>query len=256
MPTSPAPIGPYHPSLSAAMGDIPGVVYRDKFGYNPSVGTSAEDIWDSGGTYTGWLTAASTVQIRSGGDVNDTAAGTGARKVRVYGLDENWAEASEEITLAGASASSATTTTFIRVNRMIVTETGTYGGANTGVIDVEDTTGSNLLAEIPAGYGQTHQFQLTVPAGQTGYLRDLHIYVDSTRDATIRLWVRENDDPTVAPYGSPRLLRILAGVSGTDEILGDGIPSFSAKTDVWIDAVMSTGSGGVSVIGTGWFVTG
>lgn len=242
--------------LDTARGLEPGVTYSDKFGFNPNVGTSYEDVWDAGGTYTGWLTAAQTIRVRSGGNAADTAAGAGARTVTIQGLDENWAEASETVTLAGASASAATTTTFIRVSRAFVATCGAYGGANTGNILIEETGASSLMAVIVAGNSQTQMFMLTVPAGQTGYLRSLHTYADSNKTMSIRLWKRENADTAAAPFTPARLVRTFAGVLGADDILGEGVPTFLEKTDIWVDAKASSSGGGISVIGTGWFVTG
>ena len=251
-----SPYHPHHPDLSGALGDIPNVIYSDKFGHNPSVGTGVEDVWSAGGTYAGWITTASTVRVRSGGNANDTAAGTGAQKIMVVGLDENWNAAQEEITLAGASASAATTTTFIRVNRLYVTDCGTYGGTNTGVIIVEDTGTSAILAEILAGLSSTEMFMLSVPADHTAHLHDIHIYVESAKTVELRLWARINSvDPTQAPYGAARLIRRFTGIVGDIDLKGDGKPSFDARTDIWMDArTISGSSSAVSVIGTGWFV--
>lgn len=242
--------------IEAARGNVPGYIASDKFGYNSTVGTSFEDIWDAGGTYSGWLTAASTVQVRSGGNAADTAAGAGAQKIIVSGLDENWAVAQEEITLAGASASSATTTTFIRVNRVYVSECGTYGGTNTGNIIVEDTTGSNILAVVGAGYSQSLMFLLTVPAGHEGHLQHIDIFEDSTKSTTIRIWQRQNADVTSGGMGAARIVRFIAGsTQGELRLTGDGLPTFPEKTDIWIDAKVSSGTEGVSVVGTGYFTT-
>ncbi len=102
-----------------------------KFGTNESVGTTFAHIWPLGGIYN-WPSVATTVRVASGGSSNDAALGSGARTIVVDGLDENFDIATEEITLAGSSASVSTTTTFIRVHRAFVTEVGSYGGVNAG----------------------------------------------------------------------------------------------------------------------------
>ena len=89
-----------------------------KFGENPAVGTTEEDIWFGGGLYN-WLQSAATVRIAAGGNAADDSAGAGAREIQVEGLDSNWDEATELITTNGASASTATSTSFIRVNRAV-----------------------------------------------------------------------------------------------------------------------------------------
>lgn len=219
---------------------------QTKFGYNPDVGTSPEAIWSAGGLYTGFLTAASTVRIKAGGNVNDTAAGSGAQKIVVAGLDENWEETSEEIVTAGASASSSTTTTFIRVYRAYVTNCGTYGANNASAITIE-TTGGTVLAEIPAGEGQTMMAVYTVPAGYTAYMRYFEATVETTKSATVRMWQRQNADDVSTPYTAPRLVSRWGGLGSTHSrpyYVYRG--PFPAKTDLYVTGFASTGTVAIS----------
>jgi hypothetical protein len=105
-----------------------------KFGKNNSVANTAfETVWagaDLGGaTVYAFATTAENLRVKAGGNVNDTAAGTGARTIRVTGISDTYTEVTEDITLAGASASASTTALFRAVNRVEVITTGTYGGA-------------------------------------------------------------------------------------------------------------------------------
>ncbi len=209
-----------------------------KFGRNADVGTGAfEDVWTAGGAYN-WLQSASAVRVRAGGHADDDSGGAGAQKIIVEGLDSNWVEASEEITLAGASVSSATSTSFIRVHRAYVTDAGAYTGTNTGAILVE-TTGGTLVAEIPAGLGQTQMAIYTIPAGKTGYLVRLKAIVSAgaNKTATVRFWRRESADDVATPFVGKRI------ISEFDEVAGEVVEKFVSwvslpeKTDVWFDAV-------------------
>jgi len=91
---------------------------------------------------------------------NDTSAGTGARTVRVSGLDENYLEVSEVVTLNGVTPVN-TTQTFIRVNSAACTTAGT-GAANAGGISV--SVGGNDQAYITAGKGQSANTGYCIPA--------------------------------------------------------------------------------------------
>jgi len=207
---------------------------------------TVEDIWSTGGLYSGWLTAASAVRVKSGGNVNDTSAGTGARTITIQGLDQNWAVASETVTLAGASASAATSTTFIRVFRAYVATTGTYTGTNTGNIVIE-TTGGVVMAGILAGYSQTQMAIYTVPAGMTGYVRRISASVDATKATTVEFWRRDNADTVSAPYSAKRLWNVFASLSGAaSENFGSPVGPFAAKTDIWVSATGPAGGTGVS----------
>jgi hypothetical protein len=70
-----------------------------KFGFNAAVGTGLETVWAEGGLYS-YLGTASTLYISSS-STDDTGAGTGARTVTVSGLDNNFDEKIETVTLNG-----------------------------------------------------------------------------------------------------------------------------------------------------------
>lgn len=222
-----------------------------KFGSNSSVSTSEVVIWSTGTAYTGFLTTASTVRIKSGGNVNDTAAGTGARSVTVVGLDASWVETTEVIVTAGASASSATAASFIRVYRAYVTGSGTYSagvdGANAGDIVIE-TSGGVTLATIAATLGQTQVAAYTVPSGYSAYIRTLSVSVDGSKAATVRLFQRANADTVAAPFTGRRLVSVLPGLTGfTQRDFTSYLGPFAAKTDLWATGQTATGTTSVSV---------
>ena len=144
-----------------------------KFGNNPSVGNSLETIWAEGGLY-GYLTAATVLKVSSS-STDDTSAGTGARTVELSGLDADYNEISELVTLNGQTAVN-TTQSFLRINRMIVRSAGS-GGANAGVIYAGTgtvTTGvpANVYASVNGvtGANQSLMALWTVPAGYTAYI--------------------------------------------------------------------------------------
>lgn len=231
------------PFLSEARGLHPGLLSVHKFGYNAAVAASTtEDIWDGGDSYPGFLTAASAVRIAAGGNAADTSDGAGARKVMISGLDENWATAQEEVVTAGASQSSATTTTFIRVNRAWVTDSGAYGAANTAAITIE-TTGAVTVAVVSAEFGQTQMAIYTVPIGWQGFLRRIDGYVEGLKPADIDLWQRQDADVIAAPFTAKRLVRNFPQLTGFAEATFTSYPGpFPAKTDLWASASAASGA--------------
>lgn len=227
--------------LAEAAGRVTGRMVVAKFGRNPEVGTSIEDITAIGGTYAGFLTAASAVRIKAGGNSNDTAAGSGARSVFISGLDENWAMATEELATAGASASSATTTTFVRVFRVWVGDVGTYGAANTDDIEIE-TTGGVTVALIEATYGQSQLAVYTVPVGYQAYIRRLGCSVEGSKKATTMFFQRQNADVVVAPFQGKRLIQAFE-YSNQSQIKFESYKGpYPAKTDLWASGYINTGS--------------
>lgn len=227
--------------LDLARGFIGGQSPVAKSGANPSItSSSTEDITFSG--VINWLQAATTVRIKAGGDANDTAAGTGAQSITVMGLDENWDEAEEDIVTAGASASSVTTTTFIRVYDAYVKDVGTYTGANTGNIVIENGSGGTDLLTIGAGKGESESSEFTIPAGKTGYLTRAAADVDAGKAADMIMWQRQNADDVSTPFSGKRIVIEFPQLIGMVREKFDSYRSFPAKTDLWWTGTTGSGS--------------
>lgn len=235
--------------LDTSRGQVGGRTVVHKFGYNPSVAASSTEAV----TFTGAInfpTAATTVRIKSGGNANDTAAGTGARSVTVVGLDSDFNTASETLETAGASASSATSTSFWRVFRAYVETAGAYAGlatgANAGNITIENSAGGTDIITIAAGAGQTQYSGYTVPDGYTAYLASITAEVSSSKSATVALYQRQSADTVSAPYSSKRLVDTFPDVLGHVDRMFRAMPAFPGKTDLWAEA--STGSGSTAAV--------
>jgi hypothetical protein len=132
-----------------------------KFGYNASVGTASETIWDGGGVYS--YPASASVMKVSSDNTGDTST------VTVSGLDADYNEASEQVTITGQTAVS-TTTSFIRVNRVKVDSGEPTGNIYVGTGTVSAGVPANIFAKINAGENQTLMAVWTVPAGYTAYI--------------------------------------------------------------------------------------
>ena len=228
---------------------------KRKFGYHASVPNSAyETVWmgaDIGGAAEAvydWLTVAETIRIAAGGNAADDTAGAGARIITVEGLDENWEFATEDIVTAGASASSATTTTFIRVNKVFTKEVGTYAGSNTGDIEIEGVSSGTNLAYIAAGIGNTQQSVYSVPAGKTAWITKIKISVGQGNSADVRMFHNDNADDITAPFTSTKHFEWgVEDYSGAAEFNFDTFLKFEEKNDIYFDAKRITGSGTAQV---------
>lgn len=157
-------------SFNIAQGNVSNVTELSKFGRNSDIDTltDPEDIWNGGGLYTGFPSEVETIEVFSS-DAADTAAGTGLRTIRLFGLDANGAEQTEDVTLNGVTPV-ATTNTWSRMNRMYGLTAGS-GGENAGQITARHTTTTaNVFAVMPTG-NRTQICAFTVPAGCTGYVK-------------------------------------------------------------------------------------
>lgn len=161
-----------------ATGEIDDVDYINKFGYNDSVSTSWETVWDGNNTYT-YIASAGTAVVTSS-DTDDNG-GT----VLVSGLNSAYEEVSETLTIGGSAGS----VEFYRVFRaqMVTANTGTE---NQGTVTV--TVDSKSAAIISPEIGQTLMAIYTVPTGKTGYL--LQVDAGSSKDLEheIRLVIKHN----------------------------------------------------------------
>lgn len=232
--------------LAAGGRYAPEIASNVKFGYNPTITTATdpEDIWNNGGTYTGQPLPSVTpekVEVLSGSDV-DTALGTGARTVVIQGLDENWEEASETITLAGQTTVDSENT-YRRVSRGYVATAGS-GQANAGAITCRYTTSTSVVFwSMLAGYNQTTVAAVTVPANRVFFLTNLHIAVALTgggasASAIVRFLSRDNTAGGV--YRSQRVETITPD-SPLEEVFTPYV-AFGPKTDLLcrVDEVSAT----------------
>lgn len=236
----------------AAAGGSPYRFVAHKFGRNTTA-AAGDAVWETGGAYP-YLTysAASAMRVKAGGNAADDSAGAGARTVTIQGLDENFEIATETVTLAGISASSATTTTFSRVLRVFVATAGA-NRVNTGAIVIENSGGTADYATITAGKSQSQIGFLTVPAGYQAWLTHVTFSTDSaSATATIDLeaWSRSSADTVAAPFPAARLFDNLPALSrenGAMEIDYEEPIRFDEKTDIWFEATPSTGTPVVAV---------
>lgn len=168
--------------LSVAKGEIAGHSSINKFGHNPAAATG-EDVWGGGGAYAFFPATAQAMDIVST-SANDTAAGTGARTVIVYGLDASWNEVSETVTLNGATPVNLVNS-YIRMFRAIVLTAGS-SETNEGNITVEIQGSATVAIYIEAGDGQTQHAIYTIPAGKTAYfLKGYVALADDNKDGEI-----------------------------------------------------------------------
>ena len=216
-----------------------------KFGFYDSVTTSLTTIWSQGGVYS-YLSAASTLYISSSSTA-DTGAGTGARTVTVSGLDNNYDQKVETVTLNGQSGVELNGGTWLRVNRIVVNTAGS-GGANAGVLyvgtEASPTSGvpTNKYATVLAGDNQTLMMIYTIPRGYTGFITQKDVSASSSagKFAILSLVAR--------PFGGVFNVkdRVLSS-EGYSTIPYPYPLKFTEKTDIEIRAQADSAGGSVTV---------
>ena len=189
-----------------------------------------------------FLTVADTVRVKAGGSTNDIdSTGSGARKVEVSGLDENFDLASEVLALAGASASAVSTTTFIRVFGAKITECGTYGGKADADINIESSGGAPLC-RIREDFSESKKASYCIPAGKTAYIKSVNASVPADKLGYVNLYTREGADVTTAPF-KPKVSALKWQVQGTSNDQAEVEYAFALpeKTDIWCSMISEQG---------------
>jgi len=215
-----------------------------KFGFNADVDDSLETVWAQGGLYS-YLASASVLKVSSSSTA-DTSAGTGARTVELSGLDTNYDEISETVTLNGQTAVN-TTNEFLRINRMVIRSAGS-GEQNAGVIYAGTgtvTTGvpANKYATIAIGDNQTLMALWTVPRGYTAYLLQTDITVATTQNnkyCTVHLVAR--------PEGEVFQIKDKFVKAESSVHQGYTIPlKFEEKTDIEVRAIGDSAGADIAI---------
>ena len=166
--------------LQVARGQIPGHKSVFKFGLNPSVQNVEETVWEGGGLYV-YPASALIMTVTSASGATDNGV-----VITISGLDADYNEQSETVTLAGSGAAT-TTKSFLRVNR------GFVAGSQEPDGEITVVSGGVTYAYVNGG-NQTLMAVWTVPAGYDGYLTQLDVTVLTEQNNTfgnIRLVTRD-----------------------------------------------------------------
>ena len=214
--------------VAVAAGLVPGWRRFRKFGMNTDVDTGTEQVWPLG-TIKVLPTAAATASVVSS-SAADGVGGTGARTVIFQGLDANYDEVQEEVTMDGITPV-VTTTSWLRMNVGFAADVGS-GGINAG--NITASIGGNAQVFIEANEGQSHQLDWCVPAGHT-YLIDVYstIIGDTGVDAIQVLGQIRLYDET-APTDNYQSWRTLSDLymPETSRINTGSVTAIPQKTDI------------------------
>ena len=224
-------------NIPIAAGQVDGYAAIHKFGRNPNVGNAPETIWMHGGKYQYLAVDSPSTVYAYSANLEDVASGNGARTVSILGLDNDFNEIEETITVNGA----VSTKTFLRIYRAFV---ATAGSTSTNVGNVLISTGAGgtgtVLADIGTigtgttfGLGQTQLALYTVPAGKTGYLTTWNVgCAPMNNKATVLLKSRELDGVDV-PFRTKDIVDLVGGYHTQNY----SIPlRFPEKTDIEVVA--------------------
>ena len=143
--------------LQVARGQVAYHSVRNIFGFNNAIGTAFRTPWELANT-----NALPLISVASQLDVASSDAGDTSQVVRLIGLDADYNEIAENVSLNGTST--VTTTNSFKAINDFLTLSGNCAGNVTAKIS------STVYAQITAGTGRNQASVFTVPANHSLYL--------------------------------------------------------------------------------------
>lgn len=204
--------------LEVARGKVKGAKIINKFGSNRNVTSS----WSTVCSFGGYETPATPVSLEIlSSSALDNIAGSGARTVEIYGLDENWDAITYEVEMNGTTPV-VIPQQFLRVYRMHVNTSGTYAAlsspSHAGTITLRVAGGGSTYAQIviengfPLGSSEIGCF--SVPRGHTAFIVDSRVVMEAAKLCDVAFFFRKNADIVSGGTYSPMfILDIMHDVS-------------------------------------------
>lgn len=239
--------------FNIADGGQVGTSVIHKFG-RAEVGTTYVPV-AFGGIYRTPQPAGATKLRVKAGNANDTAAGSGAREVTIFGIDASGNEVTETLATNGTSAGASSVNDYIRLYRFYVSKSGTYAsqsiGSHAGDVTVERIAGGEDWGTMQFGSFARSQSDIaayTVPNGFQALIKSIFISVDSTKSVDVIGFLREGILDTAAPYSAMRMFLELKGVSGRVSLAPTApLGPYPANTDFGFMAKVASSTGEIDV---------
>lgn len=229
-----------------AAGRITNAKMRTVDGFNAAIVDTLTDLTELGVAVVPLPASAITMEVVSN-SVNDAAAGTGAQTVEVHGLDTDWVEIDEIITLNGTTPV-ALVNSYRRINDMHVMSAGS-GGVAAGTISLQATGAGTEYDRITVGGNENLQAHFTVPDTYSAFIHvaNTGIITDNVNTAgrvTLRATVDRYDRSLIPVYHFERTSVYKDGSGPVD--IGMWYPS---KCDIKLSAKRVVGAQGVIASG-------
>ena len=156
--------------MQVSRGQIQGHSTIFIFGYQAQVDNTAVPVWENPTTYV-YPTSATVMTVASDSASDDTSA-----SLLIQGLDEDYNQISETISLNGIS-DVTTVNEYFRINNLYLVSAGTGQIHNVGTITVKQ--GTNVVAQINPTISKSQATIYTVPAGYNFYLMYANVSTSS-----------------------------------------------------------------------------
>jgi len=233
--------------IEVSRGAIPGYESIQISGNNPDVGKIFEDVWDVGGTFV-YPTAGETWEVLSD-NANDSAAGTGARSVLISGLDVNYTQQTEIVSMNGTTPALTTRTDWFRDPSGLVMLSGS-SQHNEGNITIRVSGGGTIRSLIRPELARTFNGFFTVPANKVLIVQQAIVRIPKDEDITLRTNFLINGSNTFITGGDIPIYQNQATSKFTS------LPALPEKTDFRISVKSNNPSVSVAFLVEGILANG
>jgi len=155
--------------IQVARGQVSGASQVNIFAFSDSVKTTLYTLWELTGTTQYAFPASAVTMTLASTSASDNTRAT----ILVSGLNSSWDLITETVTLNGTT-NVTTTNSFLRINSMIMTSTGTGQTTNVGTITAKN--GGITYAQINIGVGRSQAAVYSVPNGYTMYITSINAF--------------------------------------------------------------------------------
>jgi hypothetical protein len=176
---------------------------------------------------------------------NDSAGGTGARTIRIEGLDANYNVILDDITLNGLTPV-AIPRPYLRVNFVTVTTAGSLQ-TNAGAITVRTVTGGNVLSTISLsglgtgpGFGSSSTAVYTVPRGSKIFFLQLAGYAINANQGSVELMLRVREPGLDKPFVARGIMGMNIQGSSFSPYKGEIARLIPSRSDIKVTVVSIT----------------
>ena len=229
----------YYPTESTELNIARNLVketeVRNIFGYQTAGDTTLRALWEFANT--SYVYPPSAIQMT----VTAADVGDDGKNLLIKGLDANYDEITETVTLVGAG-DVVTTTSFLRINDVILL-TGTL---NIGLITVQNAAKTIKYGGIRAGDGRNQASIFTVPAGHCFYLYRIDAFSSDSTAAKPAVFRNLSINSSGQIYNTARTTFF-----NNMNILRQLPFKYSEKTDIQSQVATDQGSHELSVFGEG-----
>ncbi len=122
------------------------------------------------------------LRVKKDGNLEDSLTRTGARKIKISGIDGDWNRIVEIVDLRGRDASLETSQKFLRINSVEVSEVGTDYGTNKGDIFIENIESNQIVSIIQQEEAITNHLIYSIPVNKKGIITSIILHTNGEVD--------------------------------------------------------------------------